>query len=228
MTLLVRSWNLFHGNTDPPTRRSRLREMVELAVSDGPDIVCLQEVPVWAVPKLAVWSGLSVFPSVARRGLRPAAFAGWITRLDNGLLRSAITGQANAILVAPAHEATDLGQLQISDAGRERRVCQAVRVAGIVVANFHASTTPAAAVEEVERARRFAESCAVEGETVVLAGDFNLVGHVVDGYSSPGPGIDHILVHGATAGTLTVWRVDRRVQTGRVLSDHAPVELRLG
>jgi endonuclease/exonuclease/phosphatase family metal-dependent hydrolase len=227
MALLVRSWNLFHGNTLPPSRRSHLREMVKLAVSELPDVVCLQEVPLWAVPKLAEWSGLRAFPAVARRGLRPVAVAGWITRLDNGLLRSAITGQANVMLVAPAHEATDLGQLQISDLGRERRVCQAVRVAGTVVANLHASTTPAAAVEEVERARRFAESFATPGDAVALAGDFNLVSHAVDGYSAPGPGIDHVLVHGAAAGPLTVWPVDKRVQNGQVLSDHAPVELRI-
>jgi len=228
MPLLVRSWNLFHGNTLPPTRRSHLREMVELAVSGRPDVVCLQEVPVWAVPRLAEWSGLRPFPAVARRGLRPAGVAGWITRLDNGLLRSAITGQANAILVAPAHGSSDLGQLQVSDRGRERRVCQAVRVGGAVVANLHASTTPLAAVEEVERARRFAESLAAPGEIVVLAGDFNLVEHVVGGYSPPGAGIDHVLVRGATAGPLTVWPVDRRVQNGHVLSDHAPVESRIG
>jgi endonuclease/exonuclease/phosphatase family metal-dependent hydrolase len=228
MALLVRSWNLFHGNTLPPTRHSRLREMVELAVSEQPDVVCLQEVPVWAVPRLAEWSGLRVFPAVARRGLRPAAVAGWITRLDNGLLRSAITGQANAILVAPTHEVADLGQLQISSRGRERRVCQVARVEGTVVANLHASTTPAAAVDEVERARCFAESLAIPGDAVALAGDFNLVSYVVDGYSPPGPGIDHVLVRGAAAGPLKVWPVDQRVQNGQVLSDHAPVELRIG
>ena len=228
MALLARSWNLFHGNTLPPTRHSCLREMVELAVADAPDIVCLQEVPVWAVPRLAGWSGLHVFPAVARRGLRPAALAGWITRLDNGLLRSAITGQANAILVATAHETTDLGHVQISHRGRERRICQAVRVAGIVVANMHASTDPPAAVEEVERARVFAESLASPGEAVVLAGDFNLVEHRLEGYSPPGPGIDHVLIRGESSALLTVWSVERRVQNGRVLSDHAPVELVVG
>ena len=228
MALLVRSWNLFHGNTLPPTRHSHLREMVELAVADAPDIVCLQEVPVWAVPRLAEWSGFHAFSAVARRGLLPSALAGWITRLDNGLLRSAITGQANAILVAAGHEKTDLGHVQISHRGRERRVCQAVRVAGIVVANLHASTDPPAAAEEVERARVFAESLATPGETVVLAGDFNLVEHRLEGDSPPGPGIDHVLIRGESSALLTMWSVERRVQNGRVLSDHAPVELRVG
>ncbi len=228
MALLVRSWNLFHGNTLPPTRRSHLREMIELAVSDQPDVVCLQEIPLWAVPSLAAWSGLRAFPAVARRGLRPAAAAGWMTRLDNGHLRSAISGQANATLVAPAHDVTDLGHVQISEGRRERRVCQAVRVAGVVVANLHASTDPPAAVEEVERARVFAEGLAARGEPIVLVGDFNLIGHSVDGYSSPGPGIDHLLVRGTGRASVAVWPPERRVQNGHVLSDHAPVELIVG
>ena len=40
-----------------------------------------------------------------------------------------------------------------------------------------------------------------------------------------GPGIDHVLVRGLTASPLTVWPVDRRRQSGAVLSDHAPVEV---
>lgn len=228
MALLVRSWNLFHGNSDPPTRRSHLREMVELATADGPDVVCLQEVPVWAVPRLAAWSGLRAFPAIARPGFRPVALAGWVTRLDNGLLRSAITGQANAILVAPHHTAADLGQVQLSEPGRERRICQAVRAAGLVVANLHASTDPEVALGEVERARGFAESLAGKGEPVVIAGDFNVEAHALDGYSQPGPGIDHVLVRGAASTALSVWPRERRLQNGRVLSDHAPVEVRVG
>ena len=231
MALLVRSWNLFHGNTLPPTRRSHLREMVELAAAGAPDVLCLQEVPVWAVPRLAEWSGLRAISAIARRGLQPAALAGWITRLDNGLLRSAITGQANAILVAPAQEATDLGQVQISERGVERRVCHAVRVAGVIVANLHASSIdgrPELAAAELERACAFAETLATAGEPVVIAGDYNLVEHVLAGYSPPGQGIDHILVRGTGSTPLEVWPTDRRVQNGEVLSDHAPVELRVG
>ena len=231
MALLVRSWNLFHGNTLPPTRRSHLREMVELAVADAPAVLCSQEVPVWAVPRLAEWSGLRAISAIARRGLHPAALAGCLTRLDNGLLRSAITGQANAILVAPAHEATDLGQVQISERGVERRVCHAVRVAGVLVTNLHASSIdgrPELAAAELERARVFAEGLAAPGEPVVIAGDFNLVEHALDGYSPPGAGIDHILVRGTGSTPLDVWPTDRRVQNGHVLSDHAPVELRVG
>src|SRR4051812_40346481 len=55
--VLVRTWNVFHGNSKPPERRAFLEEMVRLAVADEPDLVCLQEVPAWAVAELDDWSG---------------------------------------------------------------------------------------------------------------------------------------------------------------------------
>jgi endonuclease/exonuclease/phosphatase family metal-dependent hydrolase len=230
MALLVRSWNLFHGNTHPPCRRSYLRAMVELAVGDRPDVVCLQEVPVWALPHLAAWSGFQVFPAVARSGLRPHALAGWVTRLNNGLLRSAVTGQANAILVAREHRPVDLGHVPVSQRGDERRVAQAVRVGDVVVANIHASSIdarPELARAELEHTREFVERVA-DGAPAVIVGDFNLVAHTFDGYSIPGPGIDHVVARGIPCSPLDIWPVDRRMHNGHVLSDHAPVEARVG
>src|SRR5215468_232173 len=98
--MLVRMWNLFHGNTSPPRRRAYLREMVELVFSDRPPVVCLQEVPLWALPHLERWSGMRSSGAVAARPrLRSAELGRLITWLDHGLFRSAFTGQANAILV---------------------------------------------------------------------------------------------------------------------------------
>ena len=229
MALLVRSWNLFHGNASPPRRRSYLREMVVLASADRPDVLCLQEVPVWGLEHLGSWSGMRLFSAVARHGLAPTRFAGWATRLHNGLLRSAISGQANAILVGGGHDVEDLGADRVSDRGRERRVCQAVRLDdSIVVANTHLSRAGDAQLVELGRVRAFAESLARPGEAVVLAGDLNLRNARLDDYSAPGTGIDHVLVRGAVAGPLVVWPDDRRRQNGIVLSDHAPVELRVG
>ena len=34
----------------PPERRAFLREMIELVTRDAPDVVCLQELPVWSLP----------------------------------------------------------------------------------------------------------------------------------------------------------------------------------
>jgi endonuclease/exonuclease/phosphatase family metal-dependent hydrolase len=234
MPILVRSWNLFHGNTHPPERRSHLREMVELVVADAPDVVCLQEVPVWALPHLESWSRYRAIPAVTRHGLRPVALAGWITRLDNGLLRSAITGQANVALVGRNHEVEDLGHIQISQGPLERRVCLAVRVAEMIVANLHTSSIDEdgraqdeVAHAELGRAREFAEGLA-DGRAVTIAGDFNLAGLGLTGYSAPGPGIDQVLVRGAPASPLVVWPTERRERHGRVLSDHAPVEVAIG
>ena len=229
VALLVRSWNLFHGNSSPPRRRSFLREMVELAAADEPDVLCLQEVPVWSLEQLGSWSAMRVFPAVARPGSRAVRLAGWATRLHNGLLRSAVAGQANAILVRPDHETESLGMEQVSDPGSERRVCQAVRVDGaIVVANAHLSSAGDAQRVELDRALAFAASHARPGEPLVLAGDFNLQEVQLDGFSPAGPGIDHVLVRDAAAGELVVWPDERRLQNGVVLSDHAPVELRVG
>ncbi len=169
---------------------------------------------------------------VTRLPLGPSALTGRVTRLHQGLLRSALAGQANAVLVSPAHEVEDLGHERISDRGRERRLVQGIRVAGLgVVANLHATNDfedPRVPAAELGRARAFAEAAALPGEAVVLAGDFNLRRPALAGYSASGPGIDHVLVRGAAAGPLVTWSRERRMQNGFVLSDHAPVELEVG
>ena len=230
MQALVRSWNLFHGNTVPPTRRGYLREMIELATDDRPTILCLQEVPVWALPHLAGWSGMEAHSQVARGPRRPAALAAAITRLRNGLFRSRLAGQANAILVDRSLTSTELGGLQISDEGRELRVVHAVRVEKVgVVGNLHASNAAAPIVEpELDRARVFIDALAHSDEVRILAGDFNLAHPALAGYENGGPGIDHILVAGAPAEPLGVWGHERRRLAGHVLSDHAPVERLVG
>jgi len=229
VALLVRSWNLFHGNADPPRRRSYLHEMFSLACADQPDVLCVQEVPVWAVANLVEWSDMRSFPAVARHGVRWTALAGRATRLHNGLLRSAITGQANVILVRRDHDAEDLGAAQVSGHGHERRVCHAVRVGGsLVVTNTHLSSSGHRQQRELERVLAFAESRARVGEALVVVGDLNLDDPALGGFSAPGPGIDHVLVRGAPASPLVVWEEERHVQNGVVLSDHPPVELLVG
>lgn len=235
MRLLIRSWNVFHGNSRPPGRSSHLREMVELATADGPDVLCLQELPLWALPRLERWSGGMIARwSVARRPWLPPWLGGAITRLNQGLFRSAISGQANAILLRPPLAVRDHRERQISEGRRERRTCHAVRADGIVVGNLHASNDfgrheiPAA---EIRRGEEFVAAMARDGDVCVLAGDFNLRARELEplpGWSALGPGIDHVLVRGATAEPLAVWPEQRRTVGGRVLSDHAPVETRIG
>lgn len=107
---------------------------------------------------------------------------------------------------------------------------QAVRVGG-VVANLHATnalTVPAIPAAELERACLFAEALAERHEPIVLAGDFNVRGPELPCFDAGGPGIDHALVRGASAGPLVAWPRERRVHNGVVLSDHAPVEREVG
>ena len=236
MPLLVRSWNLFHGNTVPPQRRAYLEEMVRLATSDSPDLLCLQEVPVWALRRLREWSGMSAAGAVAARPLLGSAEVGrLVTDLHHGLLRSAFTGQANAILTTPHLQRSGESSCALSRRGEgERRVCQAVRIDGLgVVANFHVTT--AHADGQFRRALDFAETVA-EGQPLVLCGDANVrpgAGSTYDelrarGYSQPAPGIDQIVVRGLAASAPTGWPDERRRLDGMLLSDHAPVELRVG
>ena len=203
--------------------------MVELVTSDGPDVICLQELPVWATTRLAGWSSMQVFSAVARRPLVPGPVPGWVTGLNHGRIRSAFVGQANAILVSSALDAVDLGWTRVSDEERERRIVQAVRVADrVVVANLHASQAghgPAAAADEAQRSRAFAEGLARAGDTVVLAGDFNVLDPRLGEFSAPTAGVDHVLVKGATSLPPVAWPLERRTVDGVVLSDHAPVEV---
>src|SRR5690349_19286318 len=78
--------------------------MVRLAATGEPDIVCLQEVPAWALDRLESWSGMKAFGAVAqppRLGPLPIppGLGQAITSLNHGLFRSAVSGQANAVLV---------------------------------------------------------------------------------------------------------------------------------
>ena len=171
MTLLVRTWNLFHGNTLPPRRENRLEEMVRLASEDGPDVLCLQEVPPWALDRLDDWSGMTALGEVARRprlGPLPSTrgIGRALTGLHHGIIRSFFAGQANAILLGPGVRLLESALLTLNAWrfrraqarwlrlspvarlawARERRICHAVRIRlpgrDAVVANLHATAYP--------------------------------------------------------------------------------------
>ena len=231
--MLVRSWNLFHGNTHPPGRRSHLEEMIRLATADRPDVLCLQEVPLWSLSELPGWSRMTERHVVTRGARLGVWLGGAITRLHNGLFRSALAGQANAILLAPGLEPVEHRSVRIDERRREPRYCHAVRLDDLVVGNLHAtgdSRRPQIAVAEIVRAEAFVTDVA-GGLPCVLAGDFNLrAEHLreLPGWSAVGPGIDHVLVRGTATSPLDVWPLERRRQNGAVLSDHAPVEVTIG
>lgn len=198
--------------------------MVRLATADRPDVVCLQELGVWSLSCLEGWSGMHATSAIARSPRLPARLAGVVTRLNQGFFRSALEGQGQAILTrGPAER---LGVLCVSEASREPRIVHAVRYGGFVIGNVHATNDfrdPGVPRAEIERASAFLDTLARPGEPRILAGDFNLRDPAL-----PGPTIDHVVVSGAEATPLAVWPVERRRQNGAVLSDHAPVELRVG
>ena len=173
MELLIRTWNLFHGNAHPAEREAYLAEMVRLIAADRPDVVCLQEVPVWALGHLGGWSGMQAFGDVAQPPRLgpvpiPAELGRAITSIHHGLFRSGFSGQANAILLRPdavaierhvlvlnsrefrEHQASwlRLGLLAKLGWAKERRIVQAVRARlpngeTLAVGNLHATSYPA-------------------------------------------------------------------------------------
>jgi len=228
--LLVRTWNLFHGNTVPSQRRAYLEEMIRLVTADAPAAVCLQEVPLWALRRLETWSGMTVHGvAAARPRLGSREVGRLVTRLHHGRLRSAFTGQANAILVDPSLRIEDERALTVSSDG-ERRVCHSLRVdRRFVLCNFHV-TGGLPADEQFARVIDFANA---QDERVVLAGDANLFppsgasyARLRElGFSEPAPGIDQIVARGLATTGPVVWADDRRRLDVGLLSDHAPVEL---
>src|SRR3954453_15905036 len=103
--------------------------MVRLITADEPDLGCLQELPAWGLGRLPRWSGMQAYSDVAQPphlGPVPitAELGRAITSLNNAFLRSAVSGQANAILLAPttqvlAHERLVLNSREFREAQAE-------------------------------------------------------------------------------------------------------------
>jgi endonuclease/exonuclease/phosphatase family metal-dependent hydrolase len=197
--VVIRTWNLFHGNTFPPGRKRYVEEMVRLVVEGAPDAVCLQEVPPWALGRLGEWSGLHVFGEVAARPMfgpipLTAEVGRHLTDIHPGLFRSGFEGQANAILVRKRITARHVLTLNpfafrlrtarrlrlspIADLawGKERRQAIAVRLeGGALLANLHATNARDVRITEaeVERAAQWAGRLAGD-DLCVVAGDLNV------------------------------------------------------
>jgi endonuclease/exonuclease/phosphatase family metal-dependent hydrolase len=186
-----------------------------------------------------------------------------VTSLNAGFLRSAFTGQGNAVLAAPGLELREqrvialnpwgfrsaqarwlgLGPLARLAWGKERRICQAVRLAdggrSFVVANLHATSYPPderLADAELLRAFVYVDGLAAPREGVAVAGDFNVTFQrsrtLLDvtapewGFSRAGAGIDQVLVRGLEVREgPTRWPVERRARGFATLSDHTPVDV---
>jgi endonuclease/exonuclease/phosphatase family metal-dependent hydrolase len=235
LSLVVRSWNVYHGRTHPVSRQTYLRRMVELVTADSPDLVALQEVPLWARGRLEDWTGMAVRWAVTVPAVLLAPLARLVTDLDARRVRSFLTGQANVLLAGPRVELGEQRLLLLNPGvskwdwlfrrGPQQRYVQAVDASAygrsFVAANVHATNDRTLAPAEVERAAAFV----ADAPSCVLCGDFNLPRHAVAGYSAPIDGIDQVLVRGLELERgPEQWGLERRRVDGRVLSDHPPVE----
>jgi len=194
----------------------------------------------------------------------PATLGRIATDAHHGLLRSAFTGQGNAVLVSRRLSVLDARSLVLNPRrfraaqarwlgldlvarlawAKERRVCQAVRIGlpgggTALLGNLHATSYPAderLADAELRRAAAFVEGLARPGEPIVLCGDANVLPErsrtlrdlVAEGFSEPAAGIDQVLARGLAVKELRIWPDERRRVAGRLVSDHAPVEVVLG
>jgi endonuclease/exonuclease/phosphatase family metal-dependent hydrolase len=203
--------------------------MIRLVTGDAPDIVALQEVPLWALHRLERWSGMT-----ARSAKTMPALLGPLARLavsvDPIRFRSMATGQANAILVNPRFEVGEHKTLVLNPylsrrarmlKWKHRRLCQSLQVTArgreLVVGNLHA----APARDQIMLASEFL----ADAERCLLCGDFNLGKFEIAGFSTPIEGLDQIFARGLDFEQPPLaWPEERRRIDGRLLSDHAPIE----
>lgn len=173
--------------------------MVRVATADDPDVLCVQEVPAWALGRFTVGD------VAARPVVGPLRIPSWLGRAltapNHGLLRSAFAGQGNAIRLAARLELLDhdilelnprafrveqaavlgLDTREVAAWGGERRIVQVVRLRRpdgrtATLANMHCTSSDDDRLPDAEllRAARFAVSSARGDEPVILAGDFNV------------------------------------------------------
>ncbi len=261
VSLRVRTWNIAHGMDVPPMRegyrherRKHLDEMARLMVQDAPDLVLLQEVPVWAGPLLHQLTGMGVTLAPAYGAHvpfvhvpLPLAVGAAVGRALPDLVRTQCEGQANAVLYGAGLLLVSARRAQVNEHRRfrgEPRIAQLVRLrhraAGreFVLANVHLD--PGDNREQVERTGYLLERFA-RGAPMILGGDVNapanspgVRGLVQRGWiedsSALDARIDHIFVRGFRMdGQSTPWDSTRREirREGALpirLSDHDPVD----
>ncbi len=270
--MVIRTWNVNRGNSSPPDARNHLREMVALISAGGPDVVCLQEVPAWALGSLGAWTGMQEAPARASRPALgalplPAGAGKLLSSPHSGRLTGAFAGRGNTILV-PAEatirsvktitlntnvfceergEALGLSKRSMRRWEKERRICHLVQyelpnrrrflVATLQATADHSDIRLADA--ELRRATNFIDRRAEVEETVIVAGDFNVIRAqsetIRDLESAPpefrwtdtGARIDNVLLRGVAASSARVWSDEEHRSGNTLLSDHAPIEVLL-
>lgn len=231
MPLAVCTWNLFHGRSQPATRRGLLPEFAAALAAHPWEVCGLQEAPPWWSRELGVALGASVRST--RTSLLRAAFP----RLQEALGRRdpellGVRGAAaNVLLVRPSagvivdHRSATLRRFP------QRRTVHAVRLrradgTHCWVANVHTHNRPESGA--AADLRRTLERCAdwADGEPLVVLGDLNLptpqgLTQVQGMNWLYGQRVDHILGRGVVPTIPPASYAHRAQLPGDVtLSDH--------
>ncbi len=232
----VLTWNLYHGRSDPPARRSLAAEFAAQIAAWPWDVALLQEVPPWWTSYLARSAGADGRTAMTSRNtLLPLRRA--VAERYPDLIKSN-GGGSNAILVrgdpVVAHREIRLRWWP------ERRVAQLVRLeSGTVIVNTHLSTpasrTPdprARAREELARVWRMALAEAGRQAPLILGGDLNLFDPAApfDRPAAGGHAVDHLIARGCGAVRASRMPDHSVVVAGRDvrLSDHEPLIVEFG
>ena len=255
--LLVRSWNIAHARDVKPgpgyghAHRKLLREMAELMTEEAPDIVLLQEVPVWAGGALRELTGMGVTLAHSYGAHvpflhvpLPLAAGEWVGRALPHVVRTQFEGQAQAVLYGPDLVLVSARRVPLNPRTPlrgEPRIAQLVRLRvrqsghELVIGNVHVE--PSAAAEQLELAGWALEQFA-RGAPMLLGGDLNagsdtqaLRRLVARGWleETGDVALDHVLVRGMQLELpATRWLPARRdLRLGGTvlrLSDHDPVD----
>jgi endonuclease/exonuclease/phosphatase family metal-dependent hydrolase len=220
-------WNLFHGRSVPGSGRDLSGEFAARLAGWEWDAALLQEVPPWWPAQLARAAGAQWRAALTSRNGALALRRAFARRWPDAIKSNG--GGCNAILARTGITEHRFERLRTWP---ERRVAQLVRLqTGVCVVNFHASTDPALAQQELDRL--CAHGLAFAGDApLVIGGDLNLRAPLVaDGSLThiAERDVDHVFARGLHAAT-EAQRLDRRLQADRTrveLSDHVPLAVEL-
>jgi endonuclease/exonuclease/phosphatase family metal-dependent hydrolase len=216
-SILVLSWNLFHGRAVPAAGRPLAAEFAATLAGWSWDVALLQEVPPWWPERLAEATGAS-----ARTALTSRNSLLWLRRAIASRkpdFLKANGGGCNAILVRGAaigeHRTRELTNWP------ERRVMHGIALGGAGwVVNLHASTHPP---EQRRSDLLTAAATALQwaaGAPLVFGGDLNATRPAMPGLRHvAGYHVDHVLTDGRPAAG------EPEVLDAGSLSDHKPLRV---